>query len=573
MANEIKIGINSIDSFKVGSVDCKVYLGDVLLYPQSTTLYKLLAKYSDLTEYKVECDGGTALTASEVSGYSTPKSAMTSADIGSCQGFSRIDTNAFYGCSGLTSITIDNSIKYFGNQAFMGCSGLTSFTFPTNLKQIEGSCFRLCNQIRTIDVPSGVTYLSSGCFADMAGLTAATIPATVTGTSTNLFLRDAALNNVHFLGRTAPALGVDAFRNTGIQKIYIPDCDCYDSYAETAGMSAYTGYIYAENSNTKCIVAHYSTQYLSFVAIENGTFKFTSTSGNSIDYSIDSGTTWTTLASGVDSPTITSGSTIMWRGSNMIISITDPYGIGTFSSTGKFDVEGNIMSLIYGDDFINKYSLSGKDYVFMDLFKSCPNVVNTKNMVLPATTLSQNCYRNMFYALNASSSLLTAPVELPATTLADRCYYSMFQGCSGLTSVSSDLLPATTLAIQCYCNMFSRTYALTNVPKLPATTLAVGCYQNMFYSDKTTTAMTTPTAVFLPAATLVQNCYNQMFRQRSGVNRITCLATSGINTNNSTTNWLYSVSSSGTFTRASSSVTWPTGANGRPIGWTLANYA
>lgn len=573
MANGIKIGNFDVSYFKVGNADCKIYLGDVLLYPQNTTLYKLLAKYSDSTEYKVECDGGTALTASEVSGYSTPKSAMTSADIGSCQGFSRIDTNAFYGCSGLTSITIDNSIKYLGNQAFMGCSGLTSFTFPTNLKQIEGSCFRLCNQIRTIDVPSGVTYLSSGCFADMAGLTAATIPATVTGTSTNLFLRDAALNNVHFLGRTAPALGVDAFRNTGIQKIYIPDCDCYDSYAATAGMSAYTGYIYAENSNTKCIVAHYSTQYLSFVAIENGTFKFTSTSGNSIDYSIDSGTTWTTLASGVDSPTITSGSTIMWRGSNMIISRTDPYGIGTFSSTGKFDVEGNIMSLIYGDDFIDKYSLSGKDYVFMDLFKSCPNVVNAKNMVLPATTLSQSCYRNMFYAYNTASSLITVPVELPATTMANNCYWAMFQHCSGLTSVSEDYLPATTLAQSCYCNMFSRTTALKNIPKLPATTLAVGCYYNMFLAPINTTAMTTTESFLLPATTLVQDCYRNMFNGRKGVSKITCLATSGINTNNSTTQWLQSVSTSGTFTRASSSVTWPTGVNGRPIGWTLANYA
>lgn len=570
MANEIKIGINSIDSFKVGSGDCKVYLGDVLLYPQSTTLYKLLAKYSDSTEYKVECDGGTALTASEVSGYSTPKSAMTSATISGC--IKRIDRNAFYGCSAMTSITIDNQIEEFGNQTFMGCSGLTSFTFPTNLKLIEGSCFRLCNKIRTIDVPSGVTHLGSGCFADMAALSAATIPATVTGTSTNLFLRDAALNNVHFLGRTAPALGADAFRNTGIQKIYIPDCDCYDSYAETAGMSAYTGYIYAENSNTKCIVAHYSTQYLSFVAIENGTFKFTSTSGNSIDYSIDSGTTWTTLASGVDSPTITSGSTIMWRGSNMIISRTDPYGIGTFSSTGKFDVEGNIMSLIYGDDFIDKYSLSGKDYVFMDLFKSCPNVVNAKNMVLPATTLSQSCYRNMFYALNASSSLLTAPVELPATTMTNNCYYSMFQHCSGLTSVSEDYLPATTLAQSCYCNMFSRTTALKNIPKLPATTLAVGCYYNMFLAPVNTTAMTTTESFLLPATTLVQECYRNMFNGRKGVSKITCLATSGINTNNSTTQWLQNVSTSGTFTRASSSVTWPKGVNGKPSGWTLANY-
>lgn len=35
MANGIKIGNLDISSFKVGSDDCKIYLGDTLLYPQS----------------------------------------------------------------------------------------------------------------------------------------------------------------------------------------------------------------------------------------------------------------------------------------------------------------------------------------------------------------------------------------------------------------------------------------------------------------------------------------------------------------------------------------------------------
>lgn len=36
MADTIKIGNLDISSFKVGSDDCKVYLGDVKLYPQSS---------------------------------------------------------------------------------------------------------------------------------------------------------------------------------------------------------------------------------------------------------------------------------------------------------------------------------------------------------------------------------------------------------------------------------------------------------------------------------------------------------------------------------------------------------
>ena len=65
MANGIKIGSLTIDAFKVGSDNCKIYLGDTLLYPQSVS-YKLVAQYSDTTEYTVECNGSSALTANEV---------------------------------------------------------------------------------------------------------------------------------------------------------------------------------------------------------------------------------------------------------------------------------------------------------------------------------------------------------------------------------------------------------------------------------------------------------------------------------------------------------------------------
>lgn len=248
----MKIGNLDISSFKVGSSDCKIYLGDVLLYPEETPVvsYKLIAQYSDTTEYKVECDGSSALTASEVSGHTTAKSAMTSAEVGEC--ISSIDANAFYGASALTSVTIADNITNIGTSAFFGCSGLTSISLPGSLKNIGGTAFRFANGITTIKVPNGTEYIGSGAFADMSSLTGATIPASLTGTSTNLFLRDSRLTEVHFKGRTAPALGADAFLQSGIQKIYIPDCDCYNSYAATPGMSGYTAYIYSEDTGDMC---------------------------------------------------------------------------------------------------------------------------------------------------------------------------------------------------------------------------------------------------------------------------------------------------------------------------------
>jgi hypothetical protein len=78
---------------------------------------------------------------------------------------------------------------------------------------------------------------------------------------------------------------------------------------------------------------------------------------------------------------------------------------------------------------------------------------------------------------NGCSSLTTAP-ELPATTLAEGCYANMFQYCTSLTSAPA--LPATTLAESCYTSMFSGCTSLTTAPALPATTLAGYCYSSMF---------------------------------------------------------------------------------------------
>lgn len=71
----------------------------------------------------------------------------------------------------------------------------------------------------------------------------------------------------------------------------------------------------------------------------------------------------------------------------------------------------------------------------------------------------------------------TAP-SLPATTLADYCYIDMFYGCSALTHAPA--LPATTLATYCYSGMFNYCTALTQAPELKVTTLADCCYGEMF---------------------------------------------------------------------------------------------
>ena len=61
-----------------------------------------------------------------------------------------IGDDAFYYCSGLTSVTIPNSVTSIGGSAFSGCSGLTSVTIGNSVTSIGGAAFYGCNGLTSI---------------------------------------------------------------------------------------------------------------------------------------------------------------------------------------------------------------------------------------------------------------------------------------------------------------------------------------------------------------------------------------------------------------------------------------
>lgn len=215
-----------------------------------------------------------------------------------------------------------------------------------------------------------------------------------------------------------------------------------------------TGMTLYEEDSPDCQVEDY---YLTFTALESGTFRFSGNTyeyGNSIWYSIDDGITWTYLTNNTNTPTIAAGKKIIWKGNGSIPGGST--GMGRFYSTCDFKVDGNIMSLVYNDNYSGQTSLSGLDYVFKDLFTGT-RVVDASGLLLPATTLSTGCYLSLF----SYCDKLTIAPELIATNLTERCYETMFQNCSSLTT--APVLRASILSYRSYAFMFENCFNLTYV--------------------------------------------------------------------------------------------------------------
>jgi len=145
--------------------------------------------------------------------------------------------------------------------------------------------------------------------------------------------------------------------------------------------------------------------------------------------STDNGQTWTnklSQRSRVSIATLNTGDKLLIRGTQ-----TNYYTSyrNYFDSEGAVELSGNIMSLLYGDDFAGQTELTANN-TFRGIFGGLM-VVNAENLVLPATTLTSGCYRAMF---SACASLMTAPT-LTAPTLVSQCYSGMFQNCTSLNYI------------------------------------------------------------------------------------------------------------------------------------------
>ena len=163
---------------------------------------------------------------------------------------------AFYGCTGLNSVTIPLSVTSIGNSAFGGCTALTSVTLRSNavvsatytssnnfstifgnqvesytlsglpsypIQAIGNYAFYGCSGMTSLDIPSSVTSIGQYAFRGCSGLNSITIPNSVTSINSYTFYGCSGLTSVT-IGNSVTSIGQYAFRGcSGLNSITIPN--------------------------------------------------------------------------------------------------------------------------------------------------------------------------------------------------------------------------------------------------------------------------------------------------------------------------------------------------------------
>lgn len=215
----------------------------------------------------------------------------------------------------------------------------------------------------------------------------------------------------------------------------------------------------------------YSKEYFTLTAIDNCSFnrKNIPSGTPDVSYSMDRGKTWAVWSSTINVP----------AGKSVILKCVKPElngSIGWIYSEGKFNTSGNIMSIVYGDDF-QLYDEVTCQRAFTEIFRTCDTIVDASNLIFP-TLPGRSACDWMF----ASSSLVHAPKLLKhdGSNYGENygSYLHMFHTCKSLITAPEIVtnLPSNSMCSQMFVNCTS----LENGPTIKGIRLGDEAFDKMF---------------------------------------------------------------------------------------------
>ncbi len=224
----IYYNLNSWSDVKTASVTSNPdkYSGDIVI-PESVTYEEVTYSVTSIGSDAFRgCSGLTSVTipnsVTSIGGSAFSEcSGLTSVTIPNS--VTSIGEYAFSGCSGLTSVTISNSVTSIGSSAFSGCSGLTSVTIPNSVTSIGGSAFEGCSGLTSVTIPNSVTSIGEYAFYGCSSLTSITIPNSVTSIGGSAFNGCSGLTSVT-IPNSVTSIGTYAFSGcSSLTSVTIPN--------------------------------------------------------------------------------------------------------------------------------------------------------------------------------------------------------------------------------------------------------------------------------------------------------------------------------------------------------------
>lgn len=107
-----------------------------------------------------------------------------------------IGSQAFYQCTSLNSVTLNEGLQTIGEAAFQYCSALLSISVPSSVTRIEQQAFGDCTNLSNVSLSEGLTFIGDAAFGFCPKITSITIPSTITNMGKVVFYNSKFIKNI-----------------------------------------------------------------------------------------------------------------------------------------------------------------------------------------------------------------------------------------------------------------------------------------------------------------------------------------------------------------------------------------
>ena len=161
------------------------------------------------------------------------------------EGVTEIQFTAFTDCGDITNVSMPDTLKVIGEKAFMNCTKLREVVIPDAVEHIQKSTFTKCKSLKNVKlpkrlklidnyafndcdlqgelvIPEGVIIIGDQTFSLNTNLTSLKLNSNLTQIKNLAFYGCSSLTGELVIPETVKYIGLFAFVDTNLDKIYVP---------------------------------------------------------------------------------------------------------------------------------------------------------------------------------------------------------------------------------------------------------------------------------------------------------------------------------------------------------------